>query len=793
MVLRKEILLLFGSILFSCITNNVYAQISEHSFDKGVEYFQKLEQVRDSAQYAHELYSIARYCRELGMYEESRIAGIKASKILSQVLSNKTPESKDDFTLYEENLDLNIFLLDLLTSRGDQYLDLSLIHMTSEASTLTIAGYTICNCLREGDSRNKIHSIYEQLEFPRLEHLNAITRYYWETGQTERIIKEINKAQRKTSWGTLADHERRILHRRLENACLLSSLSLATLGECLRIAKSMYYPVSVKDILYEQKLPEYFSMYREAARTCVNSQKPLYALKIYRLIERLIKKTIGDDFSFLLPSEQYELCEIMKPYFEEIQTFAYENHNLEGMIPFLYENILLMKELFAKPSFQYHRYLADSDSISILKMQSFIDSIALDRNSFKLQSPENRIKWLQNQVIRREQEKALISYVKKRVSPQFPEIKPWNEIAASLDSNEAVIEIFSLPYNVVNNGHAAIVFTKNKSPHLIELPPETVLMTAKDKMLYNNIWIPIKELIGECTHLYISSEETLSYLSFASIHNENEYIIDNYNFHYLFSSNDIPRIKSERTHVTSVSQKDIFFFGGAEFNYTPFFQTALQGFQYLQGTVDEIESIEKLLSNQWNIHKYMGKDATETSFRKLSGQSLNSAVIHISTHGFYILYNPKIQSDLLQLDGFSGHKNHLLHTGLAFSGANSTWNGLQPLGINDGILTAYEIASMNLSGTELVVLSGCDTGKGDVRYGKGNFSLQRAFRQAGVKSSIISFQNISDKETKELMVDFYRYWQEGINKQNAFVTAQRNMKNKYPNEPNKWAPFIFIE
>ena len=101
MVLRKEILLLFGSILFSCITNNVYAQISEHSFDKGVEYFQKLEQVRDSAQYAHELYSIARYCRELGMYEESRIAGIKASKILSQVLSNKTPESKDDFTLYE--------------------------------------------------------------------------------------------------------------------------------------------------------------------------------------------------------------------------------------------------------------------------------------------------------------------------------------------------------------------------------------------------------------------------------------------------------------------------------------------------------------------------------------------------------------------------------------------------------------------------------------------------------------------------------------------------------------------
>lgn len=793
MVLRKKIFLFFGGILLLCITNNVYAQMNENSFNKGIDYFLKLEQACDSAQYAHELYAIARYCRKLGMYEESKLAGTRADRILSQVLSNKTPESKDDFALYEEELDINIFLLDLLTSRGDQYLDLSLLHMTSEASTLVIAGYAMCEHLRAGGSQKELHSIYNQLEFPRPEHLDAITRYYWETGKTDRIIKEINKAQKKESWETLPEPERRVLHRRVENACLLPSLSLATLGECLRIAKSMYYPVSVKDILYEQKLPEYFSMYREAARTCVSCQKPLYALKIYRLIERLIKRAIGDDFSFLLPSEQHELCEVMKPYFEEMQTFAYENRNLEGMIPFLYENILLMKELFAKPSFQYHRYLSEVNSSSILRMQSLIDSIALDGNSFKIQFPQDKSRWLQNQVIRQEQERALINYVKKKVSPQFPKIKAWNDIAASLDSNEAVIEIFSLPYDVVNNGYAAIVFTKNKSPHLITLPAETVLMGAKNEMLYDNIWVPIKEVIGECTYLYISSEETLKYLSFASIRNEDKYIIDKYNLHYLFSTNDIPRVKSERTHVTSVSPKDIFFFGGAVFNRHPSSQTTMQGFQYLQGTVDEIESIEKLLSSQWNIHKYMGKDATETAFRNLSGQSLNSAVIHVSTHGFYLLYNPKIQSDILHLDGYSGHKNHLLRTGLAFSGANSAWNGLQSLGINDGILTAYEIASMNLSGTELVVLSGCNTGKGDIRYGEGSFSLQRAFRQAGVKSLIISFRDISDKETKELMADFYRYWQEGINKQNAFIMAQRNMRNKYPNEPHKWASFIFIE
>ena len=783
-----------GAILLFCMIHNIYAQAKEAPSNKGTEHFRKLELAHDSTQYAHELFSIAQYCRRLGMYEESKIAAEQADKILWQVLKNKTPKSKEDYALYEEELDMQIFLMDLSIGRKDCYLVLSARNMTLDAATTGVLAYTMYDYARNGASPKELRPIYKQLEFPRPEQLNVITRYYWETGKTDQIVKEINKAQRKTERQSLHENERRILSRRLENACLLPSLSLTTLSECLRIAKSMYYPVSVGEVLYEQKLPEYFSMYREAARTCVNHKKPLYALKIYKLIERLIIKTIGDDLQFLLRSEQHELWEIMKPYFEEMQTFAYENRLFEGMVPFLYSNRLLMNELFTGTSFQYHRYLSDTDSRYILNTQSQIDSITFNKDSFRNQTAQDTIKRLQNRVARRELEKALINRIKKEASPQLPKINQWNEIAASLDNNEAVIEIFSLPYELVCETYIAIVFTKKQSPRLVTLP-SLPLEYEDEKIPYSKFWLPIKEVIGDCTCLYVSGLETLHFLTFANIHHENKYIIDEYDIHYLWSGNDIPRIKKEKEQTLSgiSHKKDIFLFGGADFNYHPSHLATEQGFQYLQGTVDEVRCIEKILSNQWNIHKYTGKDATETAFRKLSGQPVESSVIHIATHSFRIIYHPKVRNDILHVGGLSKHKEPLLHTGLIFTGANHTWENLQQLGTDDGILTALEIESMNLSGVELAVLSGCNTGNGDTRYGENIFSLQRAFRQAGVKAQIISFQDVSDKETRELMTDFYRYWQTGMSKQKAFTMAQRNMKNKYTNEPNKWASFILIE
>ena len=100
-------------------------------------------------------------------------------------------------------------------------------------------------------------------------------------------------------------------------------------------------------------------------------------------------------------------------------------------------------------------------------------------------------------------------------------------------------------------------------------------------------------------------------------------------------------------------------------------------------------------------------------------------------------------------------ENPLLRSGIALAGAN---NALKSGGTerSDGIVTAEKILSLKLRGTDMVVLSACDTGLGEVKAGEGVYGLRRAFTQAGTRSLVMSMWQVPDQETKELMVEFYK-------------------------------------
>ena len=100
---------------------------------------------------------------------------------------------------------------------------------------------------------------------------------------------------------------------------------------------------------------------------------------------------------------------------------------------------------------------------------------------------------------------------------------------------------------------------------------------------------------------------------------------------------------------------------------------------------------------------------------------------------------------------------------------------------------------MDLRNTELVVLSACQTGLGDIKAGEGVFGLQRAFKLAGAKTIIMSLWNVSDKATSELMSKFFQYWIQGENRLNAFTRAVKELRHDYPYEPDKWAAFVLVE
>ena len=138
--------------------------------------------------------------------------------------------------------------------------------------------------------------------------------------------------------------------------------------------------------------------------------------------------------------------------------------------------------------------------------------------------------------------------------------------------------------------------------------------------------------------------------------------------------------------------------------------------------------------------------------------------------------------------------NSLKRSGLILAGAQKAWLGEPiPDEVEDGILLAEEIAAMDLTGTDLVVLSACETGLGEITS-EGVFGLQRAFKKAGVQTIIMSLWMVDDGATSLFMQTFYKHWLDGKSKHEAFAIAQRTVReDKDYSDPKYWAGFIMLD
>ena len=237
------------------------------------------------------------------------------------------------------------------------------------------------------------------------------------------------------------------------------------------------------------------------------------------------------------------------------------------------------------------------------------------------------------------------------------------------------------------------------------------------------------------------------------------------------------------------------------------------GWEYLSGTKIEVETIGTLLRDA-GIHyeTYEGEHADEESFNALSGRDID--VLHLATHGFFVseefvrrydfymnrtslrdIYSGGTTFDAKSLS-YNAPMNDeaMLRSGLMLAGGNETWTGTATTaGMNDGVLTASEISLMDLRKTGLVVLSACETGLGEVSD-EGVLGLQRAFKNAGVQTLIMSLWKVDDQATSLMMTEFYRNLLSGKTKREAFNMAQKaiKIKEKYE-DPYYWAAFIMLD
>ena len=137
----------------------------------------------------------------------------------------------------------------------------------------------------------------------------------------------------------------------------------------------------------------------------------------------------------------------------------------------------------------------------------------------------------------------------------------------------------------------------------------------------------------------------------------------------------------------------------------------------------------------------------------------------------------------------------MIRSGLVLAGGNHAWETGKTLrpNLEDGILTAYEISQMDLANTELVVLSACETGLGDLVGNEGVYGLQRAFKIAGARYLIMSLWQVPELQTQVFMTTFYQHWlNDNMAIPAAFRATQGDMKARY-GDAYRWAGFVLVE
>jgi CHAT domain-containing protein len=185
-----------------------------------------------------------------------------------------------------------------------------------------------------------------------------------------------------------------------------------------------------------------------------------------------------------------------------------------------------------------------------------------------------------------------------------------------------------------------------------------------------------------------------------------------------------------------------------------------------------------------------GADANEESFREMDGNS--PSIVHLSTHGFYLVGFDKYTEYFDKLIPYSSNNNWMLLSGLLLADANSALkdsNEQTPL--NDGVITAEEISMLDLGNTKLVVLSACETAIGE-NLQEGFGGLVRAFKNAGVKSVLASLWKVPDDATAKLMISFYKLFLSGTEMHLALKIAQKEVSKLYP-DPYYWTSFILLD
>lgn len=432
-------------------------------------------------------------------------------------------------------------------------------------------------------------------------------------------------------------------------------------------------------------------------------------------------------------------------------------------------------------------------------------------------------------------------FVKQNLSDESLQEYSWKNIQDSLSEHDVALEFIvtsekfyernSLRYGVL------LIRKESQSPIYIDLCDtenidslfRNIIHTDKDFInniystknngIYNLIFKKLEPYLKKNDVIYYSPVGFLCFINFELLGDGKHRLNESYTLHQVSSTAVINDLKKKQFNCNG----KFAIYGGVSYDESmdefvqaantykiyegqtnemlqkllenePNNRGAVVGF--LQGSLNEVLYIEDLLKkNAKQVKLFVGSHANEESLKAFSGNP--PQVLHISTHGFLLSTtdDQRHHRNLLENIETIGYEREtsLLHSGLLLAGAEKAWRGETiPKGLEDGIVSAFELSQLNLKGCDLVVLSACETGLGFVNPFCGEIGLKQALKQAGVGTIVFSLWQIPDDASAMLMQSFYNFIIQGIHPRLALKKAQSNISKVYK-QPYFWAGFSIID
>ena len=553
-----------------------------------------------------------------------------------------------------------------------------------------------------------------------------------------------------------------------------------------------------------------------------------------------------------LTSQEREKYWSQKSYvFKLAPMLAYKNKGNEKLATDTYNTLLFCKGILLNSDIDFNNLLKNTGDNQLLQKYRKLESLRKDeeyyykkpvsqRNSFELSKLREDIYQLERTLVRSCKEYGAFTE-NLNIGTQ--------QICNSLSDKEAAIEFTHIYVEGVGNIYLALLLRREmQSPRFIRLFSDADLSELRYEgqkdfwqslktnegigQIYNDhkfgamLWQPILKELQGIEKVYFSPTSMFYQMGIEYLLCDEKHRISDLFHVYRLSSTkqlamrqkfggvksavvygglnfdmDLAQIRSQHEQVSTGTEylealKDFAFNSVTSDMSRALDSLSLRGaVQYLAGTASEANNIaEQLTMNDIDTRILMGNQGTEETFKALSKEKLS--LIHIATHGFSFSKEELNQNRqaLLFIDEEKDYMdNPLNYSGLLLAGANYTLKGNRlPSDLEDGILTSREIAQVDLSNVDMVVLSACQTGLGEIRD-DGVFGIQRGFKKAGAHSLLMSLWKVDDKATDLMMTHFYEYLMNGKTRHQAFLLAQKDLRKEGFDNPFFWASFVLLD